>query len=217
MCKRYNIKLLIQELIAIGAQTLVIPGNFPIGCSSAHLTEWGSEGEEYDPTTGCLNRLNQFAEYHNQLLQMKLNQIRELHPSLNIVYADYYNAAMQIYRSPFKFGKNMLLTRIIRWCNHYHHAYLHYQFLFAGFTNGALRACCGGGGPFNYNSTATCGHESATVCDEPNTYVNWDGVHLTEAAYKVIFNGLFQGPHTTPKFSSLCPSLSQLGGSSSSY
>ncbi|KAI7741178.1 hypothetical protein M8C21_019357, partial [Ambrosia artemisiifolia] len=149
----------INEMIEIGAQTIVVPGNFPVGCSSAHLTVRGSKNEEYDPITGCLTQLNQFAEYHNQLLQTKLNQIREMHPNVNIIYADYYNAAMQIYRSPYKFG----------------------------FTNGALKACCGGGGPYNYNLTAKCGDEYASACDEPNTYVSWDGVHLTEAAYKVIF------------------------------
>ncbi|KAK9074386.1 hypothetical protein SSX86_006984 [Deinandra increscens subsp. villosa] len=186
-----TIALAINELIEMGAQTLVVPGNFPIGCSPAHLTVMqGSEDEEYDPTTGCLVRLNQFAEYHNQMLQTKLNQIREFHPDVNIIYADYYNAAMQFYRFPNKFG----------------------------FTNGALKACCGGGGLYNYNSTVTCGHESATVCDEPDRYVSWDGVHLTEAAYKVIFKGLFQGPYTTPAYSSLCPASSQMrvGLSSSS-
>lgn len=84
---------------------------------------------------------------------------------------------MQIYRSPHEFG----------------------------FTNGALKACCGGGGPFNYNSSMKCGLAYATVCDQPDTYVSWDGVHLTEAAYKHIFKGLFQGPYTTPQFNSLCP------------
>ncbi|KAJ0435529.1 putative sinapine esterase [Helianthus annuus] len=174
---------IINELIEMGAQTLVVPGNFPIGCSSAYLTVCGSENEEYDPTTGCLVRLNQFVEYHNEFLQTKLNQIRELHPNVNIIYADYYNAAMQIYRSPYKFG----------------------------FTNGALKACCGGGGQFNYNLTTKCGDEFATVCAEPSTYANWDGIHLTEAAYKVIFKGLFQGPYTTPAFSSLCPTSPQRG------
>ncbi|GJY12083.1 SGNH hydrolase-type esterase domain-containing protein [Tanacetum coccineum] len=167
----------INELIKMGAQTLVVPGNFPIGCTSAYLTLFGSQKEKYDPTTGCLIRFNELAEYHNELLQMELNTIRELHPNVIIIYADYYNAVMQIYRSPHKFG----------------------------FTNGALKACCGGGGPFNYNSSMKCGLAYATVCDQPDTYVNWDGVHLTEAAYKHIFKGLFQGPYTTPQFNSLCP------------
>lgn len=88
----------------MGAQTLVVPGNFPKGCSSAYLTIFGSEEEDYDPPTGCLIRLNEFAIYHNELLKSELNKIREINPNVNIVYADYYNAAMQIFRSPDKYG-----------------------------------------------------------------------------------------------------------------
>ncbi|GJX90740.1 SGNH hydrolase-type esterase domain-containing protein [Tanacetum coccineum] len=146
----------INELIELGAKTLVVPGNFPVGCNAAYLTLLGSDREEYDPTTGCL--------------------IREIHPNVIIIYADYYNAAMKIYRSPHEYG----------------------------FTNGALKSCCGGGGPYNYNRSMKCGYGYATMCDEPDTYFNWDGVHFTEAAYKYIFKGLFQGPYTTPPFSSLC-------------
>ncbi|GKB92801.1 SGNH hydrolase-type esterase domain-containing protein [Tanacetum coccineum] len=99
----------VNELIEMGAQTLVVPGNFPVGCLSAYLTICGSEKEEYDPETGCLVRLNEFAEYHNELLQTRLNQIRELHPNVNVIYADYYNAAIKIYRSPDKFGTEVLM------------------------------------------------------------------------------------------------------------
>ncbi|KVH97409.1 SGNH hydrolase-type esterase domain-containing protein [Cynara cardunculus var. scolymus] len=67
-----------------------------------------------------------------------------------------------------------------------------------GFTNGALKACCGGGGPFNYNLLAECGYPNTSVCDRPYTYVSWDGIHLTEAAYRLISKSLFQGPYTTP-------------------
>ena len=94
-----------QVLIAKGAQTLVVPGNFPIGCLPSFLTVYNSEKEVYDPTTGCLVRLNEFAEHYNELLLTKLNRIRELHPNVNVIYADYYNAALQIYSSPNKFGR----------------------------------------------------------------------------------------------------------------
>ncbi|KAL8228716.1 hypothetical protein R6Q57_013616 [Mikania cordata] len=146
----------INELIDLGAETFVVPGNLPIGCSAAYLTIYnGSDESEYNNTTGCLIRLNNFAKYHNELLQIALNQIREAHPEINIIYADYYNAAMLFFRSPDKYG----------------------------FTNGALKACCGGGGPYNYNPFVACADPSSTSCDQPETYANWDGLHLTEAAY----------------------------------
>ncbi|KAJ0837508.1 putative sinapine esterase [Helianthus annuus] len=88
----------INELIDLGAQTLVVPGNFPIGCFPSYLTTGVSDKEGYDPITGCLTKLNEFSEYHNQMLRIKLNKIQELNPNVVVIYADYYNAAMQIYR-----------------------------------------------------------------------------------------------------------------------
>ncbi|PWA86141.1 Lipase, GDSL [Artemisia annua] len=175
-----------------------------LGCSSSYLTIFGSHDEEYDPTTGCFTRLNKFAEYHNELLQIRLDEIRELHPNVIIIYANYYNAAMQIFRSPDKFGTLHVTNSINKGSLLISCSYESGIYILLGFTNGVLKVCCGGGGPFNYNMSARCGYTSATVCDEPNTYANWDGVHLTEAAYQLIFKSLFQGPCTTPQFSSLC-------------
>lgn len=168
----------INELIELGAETLIVPGNLPIGCSAAYLTIfYDSDNVQYDNSTGCIIQLNKFAEYHNELLQRELTQIRELHPQVNIIYADYYNAAMQFFLSPNKYG----------------------------FTNGALKACCGGGGPFNYNPSIACADPSSNSCAQPDTYFNWDGLHLTEAAYRWIFKSLFEGSYTMPRFNSLCP------------
>ncbi|XP_049394056.1 GDSL esterase/lipase At1g28590-like [Solanum stenotomum] len=171
------IGLAINELIELGAQTLIVPGNLPIGCSASYLTIFkNSNKEDYDDSTGCINWLNDFAEYHNQLLQQEIHKLREIHPHANIIYADYYNAAMQIYKSPKKFG----------------------------FTS-TIVACCGGGGPYNYDSKRPCGSPSSNYCDTPSSYVSWDGVHLTEAAYKLIAKGLLQGPYTIPQMNNgLC-------------
>lgn len=72
----------------------------------------------------------------------------------------------------------------------------------AGFTGGTLNACCGGGGPFNFNSSAGCGHIGSKTCAEPSTYVNWDGIHLTEAAHRHIAKGLIDGPFSNPPLKS---------------
>nr|XP_043622292.1 GDSL esterase/lipase At1g28650-like [Erigeron canadensis] len=168
----------INDLIELGGKTFVVPGNLPIGCLPTYLAiYYGSNKVEYDNATGCIIELNKLSEYHNELLQIALNQLRDLHPNVDIIYGDYYNAAMQFYFSPLQYG----------------------------FTNGALRACCGGDGPYNYNPLVQCGDPSLKPCEHPETYVNWDGLHLTEAAYRVIYNSLFHGKYTTPHFSSLCP------------
>ncbi|XP_074327349.1 GDSL esterase/lipase At1g28590-like [Apium graveolens] len=168
----------VTELVKLGAKSIVVPGNLPIGCSAAYLTHFmtNSSKQDYDPKTGCLIWLNKFAKYHNKMLQTKLHRIQELHPHANIIYADYYNAARPLFINPLKYG----------------------------FSNGALRACCGGNGPYHHNSSVECGLSPSTVCENPSLNVNWDGLHLTEAAYKFIFKRLFTGRLTVPPFKTLC-------------
>lgn len=68
----------------------------------------------------------------------------------------------------------------------------------AGYKRGALRACCGGGGPYNYNMSASCGLPGSTTCEDPDAHVSWDGIHLTEAPYRFIANTWLKGPYAHP-------------------
>ncbi|KAF8393787.1 hypothetical protein HHK36_019985 [Tetracentron sinense] len=54
------------------------------------------------------------------------------------------------------------------------------------FSGGSLAACCGVGGPYNYNQWIQCGDRGARVYADPSLYANWDGQHMTEAAYQII-------------------------------
>ncbi|KAJ7964792.1 GDSL esterase/lipase [Quillaja saponaria] len=182
------ITLAIKELIELGAVTLVVPGNLPIGCSTAYLTDYMSANEEDYDEAGCLKWLNKFAEYHNEQLQIALNQLRHLHPHTNIIYADYYNAALRFYRASHQYG----------------------------FRGSALKCCCGSGGPYNFNVTALCS-EAVKLCDEPSRYVGWDGIHLTEAAYRWIAQGLLEGPYTIPHITIPCLSPKEKYAMKSSY
>ncbi|KAG6489946.1 GDSL esterase/lipase At1g28570-like [Zingiber officinale] len=170
----------VDELIGMGVRTMVVPGNFPIGCSAAYLSRFQNEKRDsYDPRTGCIKWLNAFAEYHNRLLEEELRRLRCRHPDVIISYADYYQAAMEIYASPQDHG----------------------------FGESPLAACCGsGGGDYNLNSTAGCGEEGSSVCSDPSRQISWDGLHLTEAAYRVIAGGLLGG-HIMPSIARACPEL----------
>nr|GMD93135.1 GDSL esterase/lipase At1g28580-like [Ipomoea batatas] len=197
----------ITKLIEFGARSIVVPGNLPIGCIPVYLSYYMSSNQsDYDSSTGCINWLNEFSMYHNEQLERELSRLRELHPNTTIIYADYYNAAMELYSSPTKYGKfpapisNFYLLHftsqsslILNLC---------YLNGFIGFKN-TLSACCGAGGPYNYDADAECGLESR-VCDEPSSFVSWDGVHSTEAAYEVIAQGLLHGPYTSPRVNGLC-------------
>lgn len=71
----------------------------------------------------------------------------------------------------------------------------------SGFTsdkNEILKACCASNGPYNVNPKTPCGVLGTTICSDPSKQINWDGAHLTEAAYKMIAKGLVEGPFATP-------------------
>lgn len=72
-------------------------------------------------------------------------------------------------------------------------------FSFSGFDPRSTHvACCGAGGPYNYNVLRMCSPLS-TICKDPSAYINWDGVHYTEAAYRHMAEGLLSGPFTSPR------------------
>ncbi|XP_019094736.1 PREDICTED: GDSL esterase/lipase At1g28600 isoform X2 [Camelina sativa] len=167
----------VTELIAMGGRTFLVPGNFPIGCSVIYLTLYQtSNKEEYDPLTGCLKWLNNFGEYHEEQLHAELNRLRKLNPHVNIIYADYYNALLRLFQEPAKFG----------------------------FGNRPFPACCGIGGPYNFSLNRNCGSVGVKSCNDPSKYVGWDGIHMTEAAYKLIADGILQGPYAIPPFNWSC-------------
>ncbi|CAO2176738.1 unnamed protein product [Urochloa humidicola] len=98
----------ITDLISLGAKKLVVPGNFPIGCVPLYLSIFPSQKEDYyDEQTGCIKWLNEFAEYHNRMLQEELEKLRNLYPDVTIIYADYYGASLNIFRAPLKFDNQL--------------------------------------------------------------------------------------------------------------
>ncbi|CAM0946689.1 unnamed protein product [Alopecurus aequalis] len=172
----------ITELIGIGAKTLLVPGNLPIGCNTQYLKRFSSnKAEDYEPGTSCIHWLNEFAQYHNELLVDELQELRKLHPGVAIIYADYYGAAMEIFVSPENFGIDYPLV-----------------------------ACCGEG---TYGVPGGCGVGEYKVCDDPQKYGYWDGIHPTEVVYKIIAEGLLRGSYTQPPIATTtnsCPQLSEI-------
>ncbi|KAJ4766058.1 GDSL esterase/lipase [Rhynchospora pubera] len=152
-----------KKVISLGARQLVIPGNFPIGCSPSYLTLFStSDSSAYDEKK-CLIAYNNFSMYHNKQLKSALADLRKSNPDVSIIYADYYEAFMHMLdqASSLGFDEDSLLT-----------------------------ACCGTGGGYNYESNLMCGSPGTTVCSNPDQHINWDGIHLTQAAYLVIAQSL---------------------------
>ncbi|XP_076938440.1 GDSL esterase/lipase At3g48460-like [Bidens hawaiensis] len=119
---------------------------------------------------GCVGSLNKQSYDHNTLLQTKIRDLRQKYPETVIIYADYWNAYQSVIKKAPKLGFKEL-----------------------------FKVCCGAiGEPYNFDVLATCGSRSSSACQNPSQYVNWDGVHLTEAMYKVVANLFLKGEFTHP-------------------
>ncbi|KAG8067482.1 hypothetical protein GUJ93_ZPchr0005g15851 [Zizania palustris] len=161
----------LETLIRMGAVDVVVPGVLPIGCFPIYLTLYGtSNGGDYDGN-GCLRSYNGLSSYHNTLLKRSISNLQRTYPHARIMYADFYSQVTQMVRSPQNFG-------------------LKY----------GLKVCCGAGGEgtYNYNNKARCGMSGSSACSDPGNYLIWDGIHLTEAAYRSIADGWLKGPYCNP-------------------
>ncbi|KQK03299.1 GDSL esterase/lipase At5g45910 isoform X2 [Brachypodium distachyon] len=161
----------VQTLLGLGAVDVVVPGVLPIGCFPVYLTLYGGSNQgDYDGD-GCLKRFNDLSGYHNELLRQGISSLQSKYPGARLMYGDFYNHVTQMVRSPSIFG-------------------LKY----------GLRVCCGAGGQgsYNYNNEVRCGTPGACACGDPADYLFWDGIHLTEAAYRSVANGWLNGPYCIP-------------------
>ncbi|XP_062189544.1 GDSL esterase/lipase At5g45910-like [Phragmites australis] len=156
-----TISMAVERLITHGATSLVVPGVIPVGCAPPVLVTFAdADPAGYDPRTGCLKAINELAAHHNSLLQEAIDELRAKHPDVKLIYTDFFSPVMEMVTSPGKFGFEDVLT-----------------------------LCCGGPGRYNYNKTVFCGDPGAITCKDPSARLFWDGVHLTEAAYRYIAAG----------------------------
>lgn len=77
-----------------------------------------------------------------------------------------------------------------------------------------LKACCGTGGYYNFNSKVTCGNTGVvglqyvnlteTYCSNPAGYLSWDGIHTSNAVNKAVATQLLSGNYITPALGLNC-------------
>lgn len=124
---------------------------------------------------GCVGSANVKSYTHNLLLQSKLKDLRKMYPHAVIAYADYWYAYRSIMMNLNTYGLKE-----------------------------PFKACCGSGsGPYNFDVFAACGSPVSRSCTDPSVYINWDGVHLTEAMYKAVSNLVLRGKFCRPPFNYL--------------
>ncbi|KAG0483296.1 hypothetical protein HPP92_011380 [Vanilla planifolia] len=165
-----NIVNFLQGILSKGAKHVIVQGLPLSGCLPLSLILSPSEDKD---VLGCSSSINKISSSHNLLLQNKLHELRKKYPTAIISYADYLSAHHTIISNPK--------------------------------ANGFLepfKTCCGaGGGAYNFDIFDTCGSPQASkACSDPSKYVNWDGVHLTEAMYKKVAYMFFHGGYCRPSF-----------------
>jgi phospholipase/lecithinase/hemolysin len=109
-----------QELIDLGAKTIVIPNNFPIGCVPAYLSGFGGVHEEAYDEQKCLRWFNDFSAKHNAALRGEVDRLKARNPGVKLIYADYFSAAMEFVKTPSRFGIADPLVACCGGDNQYH-------------------------------------------------------------------------------------------------
>ncbi|XP_077229797.1 acetylajmalan esterase 2-like [Tasmannia lanceolata] len=145
-----------RRIINAGAVQIVIPGNFPIGCLPSYLTAFRTNDPGSYDGKGCLKDFNNFANGHNNQLKQVIQELKQEYPRVVFKYADYYNAFLDLLDQAPSIG-------------------------FDG--DSLLKACCGSGGDYNFDVNRSCGAPGVSVCPNPDRYISWDGIHMTQAAY----------------------------------
>ncbi|KAL0759834.1 hypothetical protein Bca101_075984 [Brassica carinata] len=183
----------ITELISMGGKTFLVPGQFPLGCSTTYLQSYNtSNAEEYD-STGCLKWLNEFGKNQGDQLLAELKKLQKLYPHVNIIYADYYNILLRFIQEPAKYG---FLSK-----------------------PSPLPPCCGTRGSYSSLFGKTFGLKGLKCCNDPSKYVDWDSAHMTEAAYRLMAEGVLKGPYAIPPFDWSClnPEIKNSGSSDTEH
>jgi phospholipase/lecithinase/hemolysin len=169
----------VQQLHASGARTIIVGNQSPQGCSGSILTPFLGTGP-YD-TIGCLDEYNKVNRVFNKKLKQALTDLQESYKTDGtlIIQFDFYSALIELFTNPAQYGFN---------------------------SSTRLEVCCGFGGAYNYNRNVTCGDSgnvslstggtkfvNITTAPNPKEHIEWDGIHYTQATYKVIASFFLSG------------------------
>ncbi|EEF49692.1 hypothetical protein RCOM_1428050 [Ricinus communis] len=75
-----------RKVIGHGANRVVVPRVFQMGCSPGLLTSYATSSVL--DAHGCLKDFNNMLAYHNDLLKTALEGLRKEFPDVHVIYAD---------------------------------------------------------------------------------------------------------------------------------
>lgn len=167
---------IIKNIYFGGGRSFLIHNTGPVGCLPYILDRLPHTTSQMDKN-GCATPYNEVAQDYNKLLKEAVIQLRTDLPMAAITYVDMYS---------IKYG---LITNATK----------------EGFKY-PLRTCCGFGGLYNYNRHVGCGSKvtlngtqvEGKSCKDPSVYVNWDGVHFTQASNHIFSGHVISGEFSDP-------------------
>ncbi|KAF3777873.1 GDSL esterase/lipase [Nymphaea thermarum] len=160
-----------------GGRSFWIHNTGPFGCLAYVLERLPVLASQIDQA-GCAIPFNELAQFFNEKLNQTVVRLRKHFPHAVFTYVDVYSVKYELISQAKK----------------------------NGFGN-PLRACCGHGGKYNYNKNLGCGGKKKVAgrqvlvgssCADPWRYVNWDGVHYTQAGNKFVFDHIVDGKFSDP-------------------
>ncbi|KAI3846464.1 hypothetical protein MKW92_034519 [Papaver armeniacum] len=168
----------IKDIYGLGGRYFWIHNTGPVGCLAYMLDSLLITAGQIDKI-GCVKPINDIAQYFNRRLNETVVKLRKELPSSAITYVDVYKVKYSLISKAKKYGFKQ-----------------------------PLRACCGHGGKYNYNSKYGCGAKMKVnngteiivvgSCKNPKVKICWDGVHYTEAANKFVFDQIVDGSFSDP-------------------
>ncbi|XP_021901141.1 alpha-L-fucosidase 3-like [Carica papaya] len=170
-------KKIVKYINDQGGRYFWIHNTGPVGCLAYVMDRLPILAPQVDKA-GCASPFNQVAQEFNRQLKMAVTQLRRDLPMAAITYVDVYSVKYSLISQARKHGFEE-----------------------------SLRACCGHGGKYNYNRNVGCGGKKmvkgkevliAGSCKDPSKYINWDGVHYTEAGNKWVYDHIVDGSFSDP-------------------
>ncbi|KFK37921.1 hypothetical protein AALP_AA3G047600 [Arabis alpina] len=165
----------IKRLYVEGARNFWIHNTGPLGCLAQVVSLFGRDKSKLDEF-GCVSDHNQAAKLFNLQLRGLLKKLPQQYPDSRFTYVDI-----------FSIKSDLIL-------NHSNYGFDH-----------SIMVCCGTGGPpLNYNNQVHCGSTAtlngtiiiAKPCNDSSKYVNWDGIHYTEAANRFVARHILTGKYS---------------------
>nr|DAD19372.1 TPA_asm: hypothetical protein HUJ06_020835 [Nelumbo nucifera] len=169
----------IKRLYDQGARRFWIHNTGPLRCLVRNIAIFGKDPSKLDEL-GCVSSLNRAADLFNLQLHTLCKKLQGQFLDANFTYVDIYSIKANLIANYSQYGFQQ-----------------------------PIMACCGyGGAPLNYDSRISCGQTktlngslvTAKGCNDSTKYVNWDGIHYTEAANQFVSTQILTGKYSDPPF-----------------